>query len=139
MRLGSVNKLSFTRSQMPPSHISALSSHSHQSFSLARFHAFLSLRSLTLRHHQAHSTVVKNVHFLCTVLVKSEKYADFKKKKTPTVSASRAKRAFRHEEDGIMISAAQCCHRGPSSQAKPTDGNCRRDFDEGFLNLSGCK
>lgn len=38
-----------------------------------------------------------------------------------------------------MISAAQCCHRGPSSQAKPTDGNCRRDFDEGVLNSPGCK
>lgn len=54
-------------------------------FSLARFHSFLSL-SLSLRHHQAHSTVVKNVHFFCTVLVKSKICWLKKKKDTHRVS-----------------------------------------------------
>lgn len=56
------------------------------------------------------------------------------KKKTPTVSSSRAMRAFRHGEEGdIMTSATLCCHRGRSSQANPTDVNCRRDVDEGLF------
>lgn len=135
---------SLTHSQKPPTAVTfELSSHSHQSFSFARFHAFLpslsvrSLAAFSLFATTNRTQGLLKMFIFCAVLVNQKKRKWIKKKWTPTVSASRAMRAFRHgEEGGIMISATQCCHRGPSSQAKPTDGNCRRDFDEGFMNVS---